>query len=105
MDKMTYQIIYEALKNRDRSFTEERFCLDYLNRSYHYTSMCKASHVDISDSALLALYRNLNGLAITWKEIAESSSMSSSSRTWQNYLFYKQLSELVWRDIVEGQSA
>jgi len=62
MDKKTYELIYEELKNKDSTLTEERFCLDYLDRSYHYTSMCKASHVDISDSALLALYRNLNGI-------------------------------------------
>ena len=103
MDKKTYQIIYEELENRDSSLTEERFCLDYLDRSYHYTSMCKASHVDISDSALLALYRSLLGLSITWKEIAESSSMSTSSRTWQNYLLFKKLSEVVFGDITEGQ--
>ena len=99
MDKKTYQIIYEELKNRDSSLTEERFCLDYLDRSYHYTSMCKASNINISDSALLALYRNLNGLSITWKEIAESSSLSTSSRTWQKYLFFRKLSEVVLSDI------
>ncbi len=104
MNIKTYQEIYETLKNRDSSLTEEQFCIDYLNRSYHYTSMCRATSIDISDSALLALYRNLNGLAVTWKEIAESSSMSTSSRTWQNYLFFKQLSEVVMRDITAEQS-
>ena len=103
MDKKTYQIIYEELKNRDRSLTEEKFCLDYLDRSYHYTSMCKATSTDISDSALLALYRNLNGLSTTWKEIAESSSLSTSSRTWGNYLFFTKLSGVVLGVITEGQ--
>ena len=75
MDIKTYQIIYEKLKNRDSSLTEERFCLDYLDRSYHYTSMCKATSTDISDSALLALYRSLLGFSTTWKAIAEATSM------------------------------
>ena len=101
MEKKTYELIYEELKNKDSSLTVERFCLDYLDRSYHYTSMCKASHIDISDSALLALYRSLLGLSTTWKEIAESSSMSTSSRTWQNYLLYKRLSEVVLLEITE----
>ena len=101
MDKKTYQIIYEELKNKDSSLTEERFCLDYLGRSYHYTSMCKATSVDISDSALLALYRSLLGLSTTWKEIAESSSLSTSSRTWQNFLLYKRLSEVVLLEITK----
>lgn len=101
MEKMTYQNIFEKLKNRDSSLTEEQFCLEYLNRSYHYTSMCKATSVNISESALLALYRNLKGLAVLWHDIAVESSMASSTRTWQNYLFYKSLSEVVWRDVAE----
>ena len=99
MDKKTYQIIYEELKNRDNTLTEERFCLDYLDRSYHYTSMCRATSINISDSALLALYRNLKGLSNAWKEIAESTSMSTSSRAWENHLFFTKLSELVWREM------
>ena len=99
MTKRTYQIIYEELKNRDSSLTEERFCLDYLNRSYHYTSMCKASHLDISDSSLLALYRSLNGLAITWKDIADNSPDAPQSRAHQNHLFFLHLAGLVWVEL------
>lgn len=104
MQRKTYQIIYEQLKNRDSSLTEEQFCIDYLDRSYHYTSMCRANNIDISDSASLALYRNLKGLSIIWKEIAESSAMPATSRTWQNHLLYKRLSEIVLADITEEVS-
>ena len=40
---MSYRVIYEKLKQHDRTLTEERFSVDYLNRSKHYLSMCKAT--------------------------------------------------------------
>lgn len=90
----------EAIPISDNEFSKE-----YLNRSRSYISVVKHKQLDISESALLALYRNLNGLSITWRDIAESSSMTTSSRTWENYLLFKQLSEWVLQDILEEQFA
>lgn len=89
----------ELNKREVMRISDNEFSKEYLNRSRSYISVMKHKQLDISESALLALYRNLNGLSITWKEIAESSSMSTSSRTWENYLFFKRLSEVVLGDI------
>ena len=87
----------ELNKRESIPISDNEFSKQYLDRSRSYISVIRHKQADISESALLALYRNLNGLAVTWKEIAESSSISS--RTWQNYSFYKQLSEMVWKGI------
>lgn len=81
--------------------SDNEFSKEYLDRSRSYISVMKHKQLDISESALLALYRNLYGLSTTWKQIAESSSMATSSRTWQNHLLFKRLSDVVWRDITE----
>lgn len=84
----------EAIPISDNEFSKQ-----YLDRSRSYISVIRHKQLDISEPALLALYRNLNGLAVTWKAIAESSSMPTSSSTWQNYLFFERLSEMVWKGI------
>jgi hypothetical protein len=50
---------------------------------------------DVSDAAVLALYRNLHGMSCTWRDIAETSPLLAS-RAKQNHFFYKQLAELVF---------
>ena len=67
---MEYRAIYEKLKQHDKTLTEERFSLDYLNRSKHYLSMCKATSRDISSEAKLNLWLNLNHIGKTWSDIS-----------------------------------
>ena len=97
--KLIENIRMELNKREVMPISDNEFSKQYLNRSRSYISVMKHKQLDISESALLALYRNLNGLSITWKQIAESSSMSTASRTWQNYLLFKRLSEVVLSDI------
>jgi hypothetical protein len=100
------EAIKAELNKRDTiRISDNEFSKQYLDRSRSYISVIRHKGTDISESALLALYRNLNGLAVLWHDIAVESSMASSTRTWQNHLFYNRLSEVVWRDIAEGQSA
>ena len=69
---MSYRVTYEKLKQHDRTLTEERFSVDYLNRSKHYLSMCKATGKDISSEARLNLWLNLLSIGDTWAEISAS---------------------------------
>ena len=69
---MSYRVIYEKLKQHDRTLTEERFSVDYLNRSKHYLSMCKATGKDISSEAKLNLWLNLLSIGNTWADISAS---------------------------------
>ena len=97
--KLIENIRMELNKREVMLISDNEFSKQYLNRSRSYISVMKHKQLDISESALLALYRNLNGLSITLREIAESSSMSTSSRTWHNHLLFKRLSEVVLSDI------
>lgn len=69
---MEYRAIYEKLKQHDRTLTEERFSVDYLSRSKHYLSMCKATGRDISSETKLNLWLNLLSIGNTWAEISAS---------------------------------
>ncbi len=66
---MSHRVIYEKLKKHDRTLTEERFSIDYLNRSKHYLSMCNATGRDISSEAKLNLWLNLLSISNTWADI------------------------------------
>jgi hypothetical protein len=82
------------LEKRDLAgISDNRFSQQYLDRSRSYMSVIKHTGADVSDAALLALYRNLHGMSCTWREIAETSPLSAS-RAQQNHFFYKGLSEL-----------
>lgn len=69
---MDYRAIYVKLKQHDRTLTEERFSVDYLSRSKHYLSMCKATSRDISSEAKLNLWLNLAFIGQTWSDISAS---------------------------------
>lgn len=96
----TYQLIFDKLKLYDKQLTQEIFSIDYLGRSYHYMSMCKAKGVDISDAARLALYRNLRGLSHSWKEIATSNPNETTNGCWENHKFFLKLASLVLADMM-----
>lgn len=100
MTKHTYQIIYESLKERDSTLTEEQFSTDYLNRSYHYVSMCKSKNIDISESAMLNLHRNLQGIGNTWSEIATSNGDRVKDRASANSKFFSDLASESLRYLV-----
>ena len=67
--------------------SDNAFSQQYLDRSRSYMSVIKHLKLDISDSALLALYRNLYGTSRTWAEIAETSPLSAT-RARHNHVFY-----------------
>lgn len=69
---MDYRGIFEKLKQHDSTLTEERFSTDYLNRSKHYLSMCKATGRDLSSEARLNLWLNLMSIGETWADISAS---------------------------------
>ena len=81
---MSYRVIYEKLKQHDRTLTEERFCVDYLNRSKHYLSMCKATGRDISSEAKLNLWLNLVFIGETWGNISASDTTGELGRASYN---------------------
>lgn len=81
---MEYKDIYLKLKQHDNSLTEERFCVDYLNRSSHYLSMCKSTGRDISSEAKLNLWLNLQYIGKTWTDIAESAEPGVLTRACYN---------------------
>lgn len=89
----------ELSKREPRPISDNEFSKQYLNRSRSYLAVIRHKQTDVSESALLALYRNLTSLSSSWKDIAESSSLLTTSRAWQNHLLYEELSVLVWRDI------
>ena len=97
--KLIENIRMELNKREVMPISDNEFSKQYLNRSRSYISVMKHKQLDISESALLALYRNLTSLSSSWKDIAESSSLLTTSRAWQNHLLYEELSVLVWRDI------
>ena len=88
--------VRRQLERRDPAgMSDNAFSQQYLDRSRSYISVIKHMRLDISDAALLALYRNLNGMSSTWRDIAETSPLSAT-RALQNHFFYKELAELVF---------
>jgi hypothetical protein len=92
---MEYRAIYEKLKQHDRTLTEERFSIDYLNRSKHYLSMCKATGRDISSEAKLNLWLNLLSIGNTWAEISASDSTGELQRANYNARLFAELANEV----------
>ena len=92
---MEYRAIYEKLKQHDRTLTEERFSVDYLNRSKHYLSMCKATGKDISTEAKLNLWLNLLSIGNTWADISASDSTGELQRASYNASIFAELASEV----------
>ena len=88
---MEYRAIYEKLKQHDRTLTEERFSVDYLNRSKHYLSMCKATGRDISSEAKLNLWLNLLSIGNTWADISASDLTGELQRANYNASIFSEL--------------
>ena len=84
-----------------KAISDNKFSQDYLGRSRSYLSVLKHKQMDISNTALLSLYGNLKGASESWKEIAESSPQAATSRSAQNYRFFSELTELVWKELEE----
>ncbi|WP_368048405.1 DUF6626 family protein [Pseudohongiella sp.] len=96
----TVEAIKVELSKRElRPISDNEFSKQYLNRSRSYLAVMKHKNIDISESALLALYRNLASLSSSWMDIAASSPLATTSRAWQNHSLYKRLSETVWQNI------
>ena len=72
--QLTEAIRAELSKREAIPISDNEFSKQYLNRSRSYLAVIRHKQLDISESALLALYRNLNSLSTTWRSIAESSS-------------------------------
>ena len=92
---MSYRVIYEKLKQHDRTLTEERFSVDYLNRSKHYLSMCKATGRDISSEAKLNLWLNLLFIGQTWSDISASDLTGELQRADYNASIFTELASEV----------
>lgn len=92
---MDYRDIYEKLKQHDRSLTEERFSVNYLNRSKHYLSMCKATGKDISSEAKLNLWLNLLSIGNTWADISASDLTGELQRASYNASIFAELASEV----------
>jgi hypothetical protein len=92
--------VRRQLERRDPAgLSDNAFSQQYLDRSRSYMSVVKHTGTDVSDSALLALYRNLYGMSCTWREIAETSPLSAT-RAIQNHVFYKELADLVFGTLI-----
>lgn len=92
--------IKQMLSDREsRGLSDNRFSIEYLNRSRSYFSVMKHQNKDISASALLALYGNLKSISNTWKEIADMSQHTADKRSVQNHIFFLELSEIVWGEL------
>lgn len=99
---MNYRAIYEKLKMHDRTLTEERFSVDYLNRSKHYLSMCKATGRDISSEAKLNLWLNLLSTGNIWSDISASDSTGDLKRAAYNAEIFTELASEVINTIQLG---
>ena len=88
---MSYRVIYEKLKQHDRTLTEERFSVDYLIRSKHYLSMCKATGRDISSEAKLNLWLNLLSIGDAWADISASDATGELERAKYNANVFTEL--------------
>ena len=94
--------VRRQLERRDPAgLSDNKFSQHYLDKSRSYMSVIKHLKSDISDVAVLALYRNLHGMSCTWLEIAETSPLSAT-RARQNHVFYKELAELVFGALVSS---
>lgn len=92
--------VRRQLERRDPAgITDNTFSQQYLDRSRSYISVIRHMQSDISDAALLALYRNLSGMCRTWCEIADTSPLVET-RARQNQLFYAELAELVFNELL-----
>lgn len=85
-------------KNNFQHISYNAFSQQYLNRSRSYLSVTKHNNVQISDSALLSLYRNLCGMRDIWRDISNSSP-EEFLRPRQNVVLYEQLAELILKEI------
>lgn len=92
---MKYRDIYKKLKDHDRTLTEERFSVDYLNRSKHYLSMCKATGKDISSEAKLNLWLNLLSIGDIWSDISASDLTGELQRADYNASIFAELASEV----------
>ena len=100
---MEYRAIYEKLKQHDRTLTEERFSVDYLNRSKHYLSMCKATGRDVSSEAMLNLWLNLLSIGDIWAEISASDLTGELQRASYNASIFAELANEVIHGIRHQQ--
>jgi hypothetical protein len=96
-------VINEVRRQLERrepaGISDNAFSQQYLDKSRSYMSVIKHMRSDVSDAALLALYRNLHGMSCTWRDIAETSPLSAV-RARQNHFFYRELAELVFGALV-----
>lgn len=92
---MKYRDIYMKLKEHDRTLTEERFSVDYLHRSKHYLSMCKATSRDLSSEAKLNLWLNLLSIRDTWADISASDLTGELQRARYNANIFTELASEV----------
>ena len=96
---MQYKVILEKLREHDRTLTEERFSVHYLNRSKHYVSMCKATGKDISSEAKLNLWLNLLSIGNTWADISASDSTGELQRANYNATIFTALAGEIFSTI------
>lgn len=92
---MDYRVTFEKLKQHDRTLTEERFSMDYLNRSNHYLSMCRATDRDISSEAKLNLWLNLSYIGGIWANISASAITGELERADHNARLFTDLANEV----------
>lgn len=100
----TIEDVKRRLSERESNgLSDNRFSIEYLNRSRCYLSVLKHYEKEASDTVLLTLYGNLKSIGNAWKEIAESSERTIRSRSMQNYEFFTELANTVWLEL-EGRA-
>jgi len=65
--------LYEQVKQIHGNISRSKFCLEYLGTDRNYMNVCVNRGTDVSERALLCLYRELRMRAHSWEQIAQQS--------------------------------
>lgn len=79
--------------------SDNKFSIEYLNRSRCYLSVLKHQKKEVPDAALLELYMNLLSISKSWKDISSNSQIPIYSRSIDNHIFFSELASLVWKEL------
>lgn len=65
--------IYEQVRDVHGKLSRNRFCVEYLGTDRNYMNVCVNRGSDVSERALLRLYKQLRERADSWEQIAQQS--------------------------------
>jgi hypothetical protein len=91
--------IYEQVRHVHGKLSRNRFCVEYLGTDRNYMNVCVNRGSDVSEQALLRLYKELSERARSWEQIAKSAPQQRAIYT-QRQQQYQQLSSSVLERLI-----